>query len=78
MGQGDPAGREVFIEFIALGDSVRVAAIDAASGVEAVITGPASAAKSDLERLALRKLDAVLTRREEARPHPKPGRGKFI
>lgn len=54
---GDPAqGREIIFEFVALGDSVRVAAIDVASGEEVVVTGPVATPQSDLERLATRKL----------------------
>ena len=49
-------GREVIFEFITLGDSVRVAAVDVATGEEVVITGPMATAQSDLERIAGRKL----------------------
>jgi hypothetical protein len=52
----DPAEREVYFEFIALGRSVRVAAIDSVTGIEVTIVGPAGAARADLERVALRKL----------------------
>ncbi len=43
-------------EFVTLGDSVRVAAVDVASGVEVVVTGPRSAAQAGLERVEGRKL----------------------
>jgi hypothetical protein len=45
-----------------MGSSVRVAAIDAATGIETVVVGPASAAAADLERLALAKLKARLAK----------------
>ena len=51
---------EVLFEFTAIGHSVKVVAIHAASGVEVSVIGPASAARSDLERLALEKLRARL------------------
>jgi hypothetical protein len=51
---------EVYFEFTPIGRSVRVAAIHAASGVEVSVVGPASAAQTDLERLALQKLKARL------------------
>jgi hypothetical protein len=41
---------------------VKVAAIDAATGVEVTIMGPVSAAQADLEQLALAKLKARLAR----------------
>lgn len=54
--------REVYFEFTQVGASVKVAAIDAATGTEVVVVGPATAAPADLERLALAKLRARLAR----------------
>ena len=54
--------REVYFEFTAIGGAVKVAAIDAVTGVEVTIMGPASAAQADLEQLALAKLKARLAR----------------
>jgi len=54
--------REVYFELIRLGGSIKVVAIDGATGVEVSIVGPATAAQSDLERLALAKLNARLAR----------------
>jgi hypothetical protein len=51
---------EVYFEFIAIGHSVKVTAIHATSGTEVSVIGPASAARSDLERLAIQKLAARL------------------
>jgi hypothetical protein len=51
---------EVYFEFIAIGHSVKVIAIHAASGTEVSVIGPASAARADLERLAIQKLAARL------------------
>jgi hypothetical protein len=53
---------EVYFEFIAIGATVKVVAIDAATGTEVSVVGPASAAQADLERLALGKLKARLER----------------
>jgi uncharacterized protein DUF6898 len=47
---------DVYFEFVAIGHSVKVTAIHAVSGVEVSVLGPAGAARSDLERLALQKL----------------------
>ena len=56
------APREVYFEFTAIGATVKVSAIDAATGTEVSIMGPASALQADLERLALQKLKARLAR----------------
>jgi hypothetical protein len=54
--------REVYFEFTAIGSVVKVAAIDAETGLEVAVMGPASAARADLERLALQKLKARLAK----------------
>jgi hypothetical protein len=65
MGKQTPD--EVFFEFTRVGNSVRVAAIDGATGIEVTVVGPASAASSDLERLALAKLKARLAKEKDQR-----------
>ena len=55
--------REVYFEFVAIGGSVKVVAIDAATGTEVTVIGPANAAQSDLQRLALGKLKLKLAKR---------------
>ncbi|MEJ1158595.1 DUF6898 family protein [Prosthecomicrobium sp. N25] len=57
-----PDDRTVYFEFTQVGPQVRVAAIDGATGVEVVIVGPATAARADLEALALRKLERRLAK----------------
>ena len=59
--------REVFFEFTAIGATVKVVAIDAASGTEVSVIGPAGAAQADLEQLAMGKLKARLAR-EASKP----------
>jgi hypothetical protein len=56
------ADREVYFEFTAIGASVKVVAIDSATGIEVAVVGPSSAAQADLERLALQKLKVRLAR----------------
>ena len=58
--------REVLFEFVAVGGSMKVTAIDAATAVEVVVVGPVHTPKTDLQRLALRKLEARLARRHAA------------
>jgi hypothetical protein len=57
-----PAPNSVLFEFVVLGGSVKVTALDPVSGAEAVVVGPSGAAQADLRRLALRKLQTVLAR----------------
>ena len=52
---GTPVGG-VFFEFTPIGTSVKVTAIDAASGTEVSVIGPARALQADLQQLALQKL----------------------
>lgn len=63
-GRRAPSGQpgEIFLEFIPIGKMMRVVAIDAASGLETTIMGPANASRADLERVAVRKLKMMLSR----------------
>ena len=54
--------REVYFELTRLGSAVKVVAIDGSTGTEVAVMGPASAAQSDLERLALAKLKTRLAK----------------
>jgi hypothetical protein len=65
---GDPAGWEVFFEFQPVGSSMRVTAIDSVTGTEVVVVGPVTAARGDLQRLALQKLKARLAREQGRQP----------
>jgi hypothetical protein len=59
----DHEPRDVFFEITVMGATAKVAAIDGASGIEVLVLGPASAAETELKRLALAKLRARLARR---------------
>jgi hypothetical protein len=59
MSTDGPSGG-VYFEFTPVGSVVKVAAVDAVTGTEVSIVGPASASRADLERLALQKLKARL------------------
>jgi hypothetical protein len=54
--------REVYFEFIAIGNVVKVTAIDSVTGIEVSAMGPTRASKADLKQLALQKLRARLRR----------------
>jgi len=60
MSGTDDGGGEVFFEFTAIGRTVKVSAVDAATGVEVSVVGPASASRLELQRVALQKLKARL------------------
>jgi hypothetical protein len=60
MGEG--ADREVYFEFTAIGNAVKVVAIDSLTGIEVSAMGPASASQADLQQLAVQKLTARLRR----------------
>ena len=51
MGQG-----EIYFEFSQVGRQMRVAAIDADTGVEVIVITPVSATKMQMQQLALGKL----------------------
>jgi hypothetical protein len=48
--------REVLFEFTAVGAVMKVAALDAATGIEVIVMGPVRASRADLQKLALAKL----------------------
>jgi hypothetical protein len=54
--------RKVYFEHTVIGGTVKVTAIDSLTATEVSIMGPATATRSDLERLALQKLKARLAR----------------
>ena len=55
--------REIFVEFIMLGNTVKATAIDPDTGLEASIVGPASAPRSMLAENARKKLDYVKSKK---------------
>lgn len=62
---GADSERDVIFEYIQQGAYMRVAVVDVASGTEAIIVGPANAARSDLNALALRKLKHLLDQQQQ-------------
>ena len=57
-------GREILIEIVTIGSYAKVVAIDAVTGTEISITGPADADRSTLETAAVRKLEFVLNKQK--------------
>ena len=60
----DPDRREVYFEFVAIGNVVKVTAIDSQTGTEVSAMGPASSSQADLQQLALQKLKARIKREQ--------------
>ena len=59
------AKREVIIEQVQIGMILRVTAIDAATGLEAVFQAPRHASPLEIQRLALAKLDYIARRQQD-------------
>lgn len=59
-GVEEPPRRGVLFEWRAVGASIRLVAIDPATGLEVVVVGPASAGIPALKALASRKLERRL------------------
>jgi hypothetical protein len=72
------SSREILFEITHVGDVQRVAAIDAATGIEVVVQVPASAALVDARALALRKLERALAAQGDAAPGPAWRPGKLV
>jgi len=54
---------EIYVEFIIQGNVVKATAIDSATGAEASVIGPASAAQSVMAEAARRKLEYVMKKK---------------
>ncbi len=52
-------GKEIFVEFVVLGNTVKATAIDPDTGLEASVIGPANAPRGAMAEAARKKLDYV-------------------
>ncbi len=59
------APREVYFELYPVGDSMKVSAVDSATGTEVSIVGPANLSKAELEHVALNKLRYVMKQKAD-------------
>jgi len=55
--------KEIYVEFVVLGNTVKATAIDPETGEEASVIGPASAAQATMAEAARRKLEYVLKKK---------------
>ncbi|MGE3624514.1 MAG: serine hydroxymethyltransferase [Bdellovibrionales bacterium] len=56
--------REVLFEYVPAGNSMRVTAVDADSGMEVVVQAPLSLSQADMQKLAMNKLVYVMGKRK--------------
>jgi hypothetical protein len=68
------ADGEVYFEFVQVGQQMRVAAVDAATGTEVIVITPVSATKLQMQQVAMAKLRKKLATSVRA---PTGGPGKF-
>ncbi len=61
------ADTDYLIEFVRIGNSVKVSAIDPVTGMEASIIGPANLSDAQLSRNAIAKLRYVLARKKQGK-----------
>ena len=54
----------VYFERIEIGTSAKMVAIDAGTGIEVTVIGPAHTSQNDLQKLALAKLRARMAREQ--------------
>lgn len=78
-----PVAGEIYVEFLKQGNTVRATAIDAETGAEAFVSGPANAFPGDLQKLAVARLLRLLGRAGESPDDPDenktpPGQGRGI
>jgi hypothetical protein len=71
-------GREVLFETQLVGGAKRIAAIDAATGIEVVILAPAHATDAEVESVALAKLSRALAREGIAAPGPESAQAMVV
>ncbi|MFO1247684.1 MAG: serine hydroxymethyltransferase [Alphaproteobacteria bacterium] len=57
--------REIYVEFVILGNSVKATAIDPETGLEASVVGPANAPQSTMAQAARRKLEFLAARKKD-------------
>lgn len=68
------ADGEVYFEFVQVGQQMRVAAIDAATGVEVIVITPVTASKHQMQQVALAKLRKKLGDAAATVPAATPGK----
>lgn len=60
--------REVLIEYMRIGTSLRVTAVDVETGTEVVFQAPVKASRAEIKRTAIDKLNYVLRKQKKTSP----------
>lgn len=58
-----PQGKEYILEFVEIGNSVKVSAIDPETLTEASIIAPSGVNKEEIKEVAIRKLEYVMAKK---------------
>ncbi len=61
----ESADKDFLIEFVRMGNSVKVSAIDPVTGIEASIVGPANLSEAQLSSNAIAKLRYVIAKKKQ-------------
>ncbi len=64
MTQRRQANKQIYLEFQVLGTSQKVSAIDGTTGIEVSVTGPKSAPRDQITKIAVQKLERRLARQQ--------------
>jgi hypothetical protein len=73
-----PQPDEVIFEFVRLGSTIKVIAVETATGTEVSVVVPATISPTDAERLALQKLRRKLGEANRNAPRPPSSGGGII
>jgi hypothetical protein len=58
------ARKEIFVEFVSLGNALKATAIDPDTGLEASVMGPVGAARGAMAQAALKKLEYLAKKKD--------------
>jgi len=56
--------KEIFVEFVSLGNALKATAIDPDTGLEASVVGPAGAARGAMAEAARKKLEYLARKKD--------------
>ncbi|WP_417310010.1 DUF6898 family protein [Devosia sp.] len=79
-GSRTPGPGKIYFEFTQVGQQMRVAAIDEATGTEVIVVAPLNATQAHMQTIAEAKLRRRLSARAdaEAKRNQTPQRGKLV
>lgn len=72
------SGREIYVEIVAVGQALRVAAVDAETGEELIFQVPRNTPREEIDALARAKIHWKLERNAGKKKRPDAGSGRGI